>query len=83
MWIMKDALLDLLLDDHLLVPIELDHLLVEYDCIYEKFDFIRVCIKIWLYATTKCSINFDLIRELKIRNYFHFAFIAEYLSQKW
>ena len=61
MWIMKDVLLDHLLDDHLLVPIELDHLLIEYDFIYDKFAFIRVCIKIWLYATTKCPIQFDLI----------------------
>ena len=70
---MKDALLDLLLDDHLLVPIELDHLLVKYDCIYDEFAFIRVCIKIWLYATTKCPIHFDLIGKLKICNCFHFA----------
>ena len=43
---MKDVLLDHLLDDHLLVPIELDHLLIEYDFIYDEFAFIRVCIKI-------------------------------------
>ena len=40
MWIMIDVLLDLLLDDHLLFPIELDHLLVEYDFIYDEFAFI-------------------------------------------
>ena len=48
MWIMKDFLLD-----HLLVPIELDHLLFEYDLIYYEFAFIRVCIWIWLYEAKR------------------------------
>ena len=80
---MKDELLDHLHDDHLLVPIELVHLLHEYDLIYDKFAFIGFCIKIWLFTSTKCPFHFVLIGELRICNYFHFACIAEYLSQKW
>ena len=78
---MKDELLNHLHDDHLLVPNE--HLLHEYDFIYNELAFIGFYINIWLYDIKKCPIHFDLIGELKICNYFHFAFIAEYLSHKW
>ena len=62
---MKDELLNHLHDNHLLVPNEQDHLLHEYDFIYNELAFIGLYINIWLWDITKCPINFDLIGDKK------------------